>query len=189
MYHIKEDKRAKKSAELIANAVMDLMERKDFDDITITDIEKKSSVARSTFYRLFDNTTDVLAYLCDRTFDAILNIHAQHLGKSMRDILIYTGEYWMENDLILRVIEKSGYQKILAESFARHLPETIEYSFHGQIEKLPETNEYSAPILVSIISSSLLTWVKTGRKETAEQLSDIIVSTLSGFTELYKVLS
>lgn len=187
MYHIKEDKRAKKSAELIANAVMDLMERKDFEDITITNIEKRSSVARSTFYRLFDNTTDVLAYLCDRTFDDLLNIHAQHLGKSMRDILIYTGQYWMEHDLILRVIEKSGYQNILSESFERHLPDTIAYSFYGQTEKLPQMNEYSAPILVSIISSSLLTWVKTGRKETAEQLADIIVNTLTRFTELYRV--
>ena len=161
------------------------MECKDFDCITITDIEKKSSVARSTFYRLFDNTTDVLAYLCDRAFDEILDIHSMYLGKSMRDILIYTGEYWMEHDLLLRVIEKSGYHNILASSFAKHLPDSINYSFHMDPEKKPETNKYSSAILVSIISSSLLTWVRTGRIETADELTDIIINTLSRFTSLF----
>lgn len=185
MYHIRNDKRAKKSAELIADAVMKLASRKSYADITITDIEKASTVARSTFYRLFDNTTDVLAYLCDRTFDELTGIHALHLNEGIRSVMLLTGEYWMQHKRLLEVIDKAGYQNILMESFSRHYPLILSYCF-PEADQIPSAgSEYAVSIAVSLISSSLLTWARTGQKESAEELSDIIVNILEKMTELF----
>ena len=70
MYHIKNDKRAQASSELICAGLLACMKEKPFARITITDVQHASTVSRSTFYRNFDCLEDVLALLCDRGFQA-----------------------------------------------------------------------------------------------------------------------
>lgn len=69
MYHIKQDKRAKASVELICKGLIDCLSKKNFADITISDIQRSSTVSRSTFYRNFDCLEDVLSLICDRVFE------------------------------------------------------------------------------------------------------------------------
>ena len=54
MYHISKDKRALQSSELIYNGLLECIRKKPFDQITVSDLQKASGVARSTFYRAFD---------------------------------------------------------------------------------------------------------------------------------------
>ena len=69
MYHIKEDKRAKASVELICDGLKRCLKEKSFESVTISDIQRVSGVSRSTFYRNFDRIEDVLALMCDRVFE------------------------------------------------------------------------------------------------------------------------
>jgi AcrR family transcriptional regulator len=55
MYHISNNRRAEKSAELIYQGLLTCLKHKNFDQVTITDLQKASGVARTTFYRAFDN--------------------------------------------------------------------------------------------------------------------------------------
>ena len=73
MYHIKNDKRARASTELICAGLLACMKEKPFARITITDVQRASTVSRSTFYRNFDCLEDVLALLCDRGFQAVFS--------------------------------------------------------------------------------------------------------------------
>ena len=54
MYHIKEDKRAQASVELICDGLKRCLKEKSFESVTISDIQRVSGVSRSTFYRNFD---------------------------------------------------------------------------------------------------------------------------------------
>ena len=69
MYHIKEDKRAKASVELICDGLKRCLKEKSFESVTISDIQRVSGVSRSTFYRNFDRIENVLALMCDRVFE------------------------------------------------------------------------------------------------------------------------
>lgn len=69
MYHIKEDKRAQASVELICGGLRRCLKEKSFESVTISDIQRVSGVSRSTFYRNFDRMEDVLALMCDRVFE------------------------------------------------------------------------------------------------------------------------
>lgn len=69
MYHIKEDKRAQASVELICDGLKRCLKEKSFESVTISDIQRVSGVSRSTFYRNFDRMEDVLALMCDRVFE------------------------------------------------------------------------------------------------------------------------
>ena len=49
--------------------------KKPFNDITISDLHKRYLMSRTTFYRWFDNTVDVLDYMVDQMAkDILLNL-------------------------------------------------------------------------------------------------------------------
>ena len=102
MYHIKNDKRAYMSAELISSGLLELIKTVPFEQITISDIQRVSTVSRSTFYRNFDCIEDVLMLLCDRSFDAAIK-RAEETGEEIR---IAVFRYWFENVSLLETIVK-----------------------------------------------------------------------------------
>lgn len=174
MYHIKSDKRSQKSAQLITDAFLELTENKSFQDITITDIERESGVARSTFYRLFDNTVDVLSYRCDQVFQNLIEYHTTHIPEGMDSVMQSAGGYWMHNSPLLEAVYKSGHQDILIESFNRNYPKIMDAYHRPSKPDNAVYQDYYSSLLSSLISSSLLTWVKNGRKESPEELWEVL---------------
>ena len=80
MFHIKPDKRSQTSANLIVEGLFECMRTKNFSEITITDLQKVSTVSRTTFYRLFDKISDVLEFQCENIFEkTVLNMYKNFL--------------------------------------------------------------------------------------------------------------
>lgn len=164
MTHISSDKRSQTSAELIGDAMQRLLCRKAFDKITISDIQRESSVGRSTFYRLFDNTVDVLSYLCNN----ILNTIYTHYPKShegMREAMIYFTNIWLTHEPLLQAIISNGHFEVLYEMFFNNMSETKEFL----LENL-EIDETQKDYLLSIMSTSMVggltAWLKHEKKKT-----------------------
>lgn len=69
-----ERKNNKIIAESITLALIQLMEKKDFNDISITELTKRAGVGRVSFYRNFEDKTDVLRkYLNDIQYEFMLS--------------------------------------------------------------------------------------------------------------------
>lgn len=164
MYHIQNDKRAKTSAELICKGLLTCLEEKPFEKITISDIQRVSSVGRSTFYRLFDSTADVLAYQCDRIFD---QIHApQHTAPPSAGRYI---SLWMENSTLLQAIVDSGRLDILYGAHRKYLAPFAHIYFPDNRTD-PVQMEYLMATLISCTAGILTAWVKCGKRESAAEL-------------------
>lgn len=66
----------KKAKDYIVDALLQLMDKKDYDKITITDITKKAGINRVTFYRNFNTKDDIVnecLKICDSNFDKVKN--------------------------------------------------------------------------------------------------------------------
>lgn len=162
MYHIKHDKRAESSVELICTAVLELLETKPLGEITISDVQRRSTVSRSTFYRNFDSLEDVLALLCDRGFDEIA-------AGSGAPVYIRVFHYWFNNAAVLEALVRTGREDILAESLKKLLLRSKE---------LPGMDEarldYFAANTGYVMTGILATWLRRGRRESEEELADIL---------------
>ena len=71
MYHIPNDKRAVSSADNLEKALYELLTTRDMNEISVTDLCHASGVSRATFYRLYDNPTDILRHGLDNTMETI----------------------------------------------------------------------------------------------------------------------
>ncbi|MBR2522471.1 MAG: TetR/AcrR family transcriptional regulator [Coriobacteriales bacterium] len=172
MYHISKDARARKSATLICNAVLELAQTKKLDYINVSDIQKQSTVSRSTFYRLFDNIMDVLAYMCDQMVDATTRKADEIFESSRREAMLSIISNGMENSALLQVLVENNHVDILYRSYLKHAEDIVK-----QVDSDLTTDDAVAQYLIHdmpiFVSSMFHTWVSRGQRETPEELYEI----------------
>lgn len=167
MYHIKNDKRAQASSELICAGLLACMKEKPFARITITDVQHASTVSRSTFYRNFDSLEDVLALLCDRGFQAVFTEYNALPPAQRGSLAKAVFQYWFRNSAVLEALVQIHRTDILFDSLRRST---------GLIEALrPLTDDraqfdYFAAIIASGMIGVLTVWVERGKTETEAQM-------------------
>ena len=114
MYHIMDDKRSQLSAQLILTGFKSLLLTEDFELITVTAICREAGVSRSTFYRLFDNTQDVLDYACFCLSKPTLDKLSSGLFTKVKDFAIsFMQDCRRENKFLQRVLLTQGGKPFL----------------------------------------------------------------------------
>lgn len=172
MYHISKDKRSKQSAELIYQGLLQCLAKKSFTQVTVTDVQKASGVARTTIYRCFDNLSDILYWRCDLCFRE--SLHSVRSGSPNElDLIRGYFSYWMKHSDILKLLVDIDRQDIIYVCHMKNA-KTLEQS-HGALPGLNETDaRYFMAIRTGVTISVLKAWLDGGRKETAEELLAII---------------
>ncbi len=178
MYHISRDKRSKQSAVLIYQGLLQCLEKKAFDQVTVTDVQKASGVARTTIYRCFDNLSDILYWRCDLTFREAL--HDVRPGNVPDEWELMQGyfSYWTEHSDILALLIRIQRQDII---YACHMKNAIELEQdYGRLPGMDETKaRYFMAIRTGVTISVLKAWLDGGRKETAQELVKMLKELLS----------
>ncbi len=171
MYHIPDDKRAKRSAERIGKSLLTCLNNKNFAEVTVTEIQKTAAVGRATFYRLFDNTADVLAFLCDNVFEQVGRGYLETNTNNPKKLTIDFIRKWMENKSLLKAIADCNRMDFIYNAHVKYLGENIDFFFPSiQTDKTQIT--YLMTTMTACTSAFLTAWLKNGEKETAEQLQN-----------------
>ena len=167
MYHIPEDRRAARSAELILGGLLSIKGRT-IADITVTDIVKAAGVGRSTFYRLFDNSVDVLMWKSDEIMKSALSASAEM--SSFDEIFLSFISSWMEEKALLGALVRSSLTDILFEVHLAHIDEINTLFFRGA-ELSPLQQEYLVTLLSAMMASGFRLWETRGFPSPEEMLS------------------
>ena len=170
MYHIKPDKRSKTSAVMLYDALIACLKDKPFDKISITDIVTRATTSRSTFYRNFDEKTDILCWKCDQRFEEVLRGYVAEGCKNDLGLLEYIFGYWQNHAEVLEILLNIRRIDIIYDSFFRKSP--IVTDFLRQHMALPKEQEsYFTSIRMGVFIGVIQAWIQGGKKETAHELS------------------
>ena len=66
MYNTSTDKQVIYSLDSLSNSLYDLLKKKSFNDISITELCQNCNITRKTFYRNCDDLYDLIDYSIDR---------------------------------------------------------------------------------------------------------------------------
>ncbi len=169
MYHISNDKRAIRSAKRIGNGLLVCLKNKSFSEVTVTDVQKASSVGRATFYRLFDNIADVLSYLCDSIFEEVGREYAEMKSREPDVTTLTYIKKWMEHKALLKAVVDSNRMDFLYNTHLKYLGASKAFFFpNADIDD--EQMTYLMTTMTVCTSAFLTAWLKNGAKESAEQL-------------------
>ena len=167
MYHIKNDRRVKKSADALSDTLMECLKMSELSDIPVSELCQKSAVSRATFYRIFDTSFDILRYISDRfvqdSVREFANIEPEDKETFFKTLFRYLLSHIDEISALIRC----GRQDILQSSIEKYSSKFIPAELDGIGE---ERLDYLKMSVAGIIVSLLYVWDKRGRKETAEDL-------------------
>lgn len=178
MVRVGTDKRKIHSANLLVDGLIKCMEKKDFTEINVSDLQKASGVSRATFYRLFDNAQDILFYKCHEIAREIPQKYSEASKNNNESFLTFTLHYWMSQQQFLEAIFRSDRADILQSALLEN-SDFLRVQF--SLDTISSENmDYLASVSMGILSSLLMTWIKHEKKETPEQLIEIF----RGFGEI-----
>ncbi|MCF1602023.1 MAG: TetR/AcrR family transcriptional regulator [Tetragenococcus koreensis] len=163
----------------IKQALVQLLNKKNLEEITVSDITRHSQINRGTFYLHYLDKYDLIEKLEEDILTNIQQIFDQPVEKGeenplIPDRLILNALYYVKDDLafIKALVEENGDPKFVS-TFKKLLTNTVKkYIAHEKnqlpIEKIP--NDYAEEILLSSTISILLLWMKKGGEESPELL-------------------
>ena len=169
MYHISKDIRAKKSAELITEGLIQCGKQRMISEISISDIQKITSVSRSTFYRLFDNILDVLFYHSDEIINELLESMWSFNQRNMHEVVIFFIQAWMKHAEFLEILEKNGYMNVLCNAHRQHM-DILQNLFRVDTDIDEWTQDYLVNIMVEMLPAAMTVWIQHGKREDAQQV-------------------
>ena len=121
MFHLRDDIRAERSAKMLYDGLMEVMQKKPLRKISVSDICTASTVSRATFYRNFDEVLDLLYWKCSQDFNEVLTSFTEsEPDLKKEDVLInYVLRYWLQGEHIqlLSTIMDEGRLDIIYNSF------------------------------------------------------------------------
>ncbi len=152
--------------EYIISALFDLMKKKKYDDISITEITNKAGVSRVSFYRNFNSKEDIIKKWIENTTTIFLKTSDINFKKdSTRDYFIKLFshlEKYKEQSLL---IYKANLTHLLKSEFENNL-----LSIHQQ-----EYDNYKSYFLAGGMFNVYYYWLINGCKESAEEIAEKLV--------------
>lgn len=157
--------------ECIESALIYLMKKKKFSEITITDIVKKAGVSRTAYYRNYKSKEDILQNLVS---DIVIKITS---AMSKHDIDLQLYDFWLE-----MFTSAKKYADVFNILFNANMGETIFKRMNDLIIENSHLSDikaqYSQLFWNGAAFAVLSHWITHDMPQTPEQMADIIYATL-----------
>lgn len=158
----------------IFTALMMLMETKDFEDITITEIAKKAGVSRMTYYRTYSSKEDILIQYFDEMSEKLIHAIKEQPELTPYDIYVAFFTFFKENTSLVENIVKANLLQLVLDHFIQF----SEYLFQNIIK--PDIHDMEIKYRIHYHMGGLLSlthcWLENGKKESPEEMAAFAIS-------------
>ena len=178
MYHIPDDKRARKSAELIWQGMEQCLQTKPLAKLRVTDIYQASFISRATFYRLFDSVQDVLAYRCDQIYCELAQALDAAGFRSKQEFFLCLIQKWLEQEVLIKTLVENNMTSVIYETHRKNSGLMKRIFLHGVTISEQEA-DYLVAILSNLIPAAVTIWYLHGKTETPEEIYRAVSQSLT----------
>ncbi len=174
------DMRVKYTREWTFEALHNLLETKEYENIKISEIITKAGISRATFYRNFSNKDDIVKLKVKMFFEYfyldIVNYY-KHIDHNDETILIsrFFNSIDEEEKLTSTVIKTN--LEYLMEQGILQIINMQKDQFYKLVKPNKNIDKYTMEIVASSAWTLLSRWIKTGKQESALELVDIYLTT------------
>ena len=168
-----ENKQVQRSREWIFEALILLMKKTKFQDITISDITAKAGVARLTFYRNYNSKEEIIIYEGKKIYNKLMVDLTQNsfgdsvIYESIKKIIGVFNDYADLFDLLL----KNNLDYLIMQSFEVEISNILKKIFG-----VDNTDKYKVKFYEGALFAIAVEWIKNSREESIDEMTDIIYS-------------
>ncbi len=186
------------TALLMNQALIELLNKKDYEFITIKEICKKAGVNRSTFYLHYDNIDDLLSETIENTNKKFLSYFTEKdisykiKSNEKDDLILITPEYLLpylnyikDNKVVYQV---SAKHPIMMQSIKKYnlLQENILYPIFSRFNIQENLRKYFSAYYIHGVYAIIDEWIKDGCKDDISLIVDTIIKCVRPFEKEYE---
>ncbi|MGE5376374.1 MAG: TetR/AcrR family transcriptional regulator [Bacteroidota bacterium] len=168
----KHDRRSLRTRQMLSEALVQLIQEKDYSAITVSDIIERANVGRSTFYAHYQGKDDLLLDQMDRVIEFLSQgAPAQEFPyfPSLGFLQHVGGDHY---ELYKALVWGPGMDLI-----TRHLQKSVSQRVEQGLQNSSRDFDVPLPILANFITGSFLTllkwWLENKRIHSPEQMDEI----------------
>lgn len=188
------------TALLMNQALLEILNKKDYEFITIQEICKKAGVNRSTFYLHYENIDDLLAECIEninKRFVSYFDEDFQEMKEKIRngkreDLILTTPKYvipylkYIEDNKTVFQVSVRHPSKM--QSFERYkaLKNEILFPIFKKFEIDEKRFDYISSYYINGLSAIINEWIGKGCKDDVNFISEIILQCIPQFVKNYE---
>ncbi len=173
----KEDRRVRRTRDRLGDALIELLQQKPFDDITVQEVLDRAEVSRATFYSHYRDKNDLFLSDADEFFESMAHALSRLGDKSERLAPVHElFAHIAEMRPLYQALVEAGRIHDIMELGQAHFARGIE----GRLGEIPRARTIPADRRGAIAHGlsgtlfSLLTWwVQHGAKPTPQEMDDL----------------
>lgn len=164
---------ALQSQKMIINALLRLMEKKEFSKINIKELCETAMISRQTFYSLFNNKEEVIGLHLDTLF----HIYFEEFIRSKRDFTIKdlcdnTISYLIKQKELIRIMVNSNLDHVVKDRIESYL--LLLWTTKR------ENQNYAIAFLTGALMSVISLAVKNNEFDNETKISELIEEIITG---------
>lgn len=147
----------------ITEALLYLLKKKEYKDISITEICKKAGVTRMSFYRNFESKEDILRKKVQKVTDNFLEESAiSYREDTLRGYFVKLFTHMEHQKELCTAVYQAGLIHLVKDEFDRVFLQVHKYEY----------NHYKSSFLAGGIFNVFLVWFVNGCKESPEEMAE-----------------
>lgn len=169
------NKRKKESQEKIKKVFINMIQNKELNQISVTDIVKKAHINRSTFYANYLDIYDLADKIKDEMYENILSLYKDETIKGTHSYnYLKLFSHIKENQIYYKTLFKLNFDFTKYFDTKREKEEAIKYL--GTVENI----EYHIEFFKAGINAITKKWLFNGCKESPEEMYEILKKEYQG---------
>lgn len=191
----KNDLRSIRTEKQIKEALFELIHEKGFDKVTVRDLTNRADICRSTFYAHYEDKFDMIEKIEDEfliDFQEIINkleIVSNSPEKinvdNFRPIIVKIYKYIYENKEFFNLFLENYDTTSFLKKFYKVVASLFHENFFPSNLSIP--NNYALALLIGSHSSLINEWIRTGMKETPEEMAAILEKVFSSASKNFSI--
>lgn len=175
MRNTKDDRRSQRTRELLSRALIDVMQQKRYDEITVQDIIDRANVGRSTFYAHYGDKDDLLVSNFARVLDAL----TEQLGRpdaAAAGRLTPLFEHVQGHRPLYRALVRGGGIDLLFKKGRAHLRASVEQRL-AVLQPAGAVGAAPLGLVADFVAGALFNlvmwWMEQGAQYTPAQMDEL----------------
>lgn len=177
------DKRIQRSKEMLTSTFIDLLEHKDFNDISVTEIVKTANYNRGTFYNNFGTKEYLLDEIIQETLDELKSeirkpynrtLEVNLLKMKPEDISVF--HYFLKEQRLYSILLSANIRADFRHQLAKTIEELFIKEYHFEIpEQLHLDSSWLYVYRAHGVAAVMIRWLENGCVESPMEMSKQIL--------------
>lgn len=162
------------------NALLKLMEQKDFHSITVHELSDSAQYDRRTYYRYFNTKEDILNLYCSCILIEMAKMMSEAGPLTLRSGVLSYFLFWEKHMDFLSLLEKHNLLHFLGDQlddlFYRFVGRAVQPEIPEQFESVSAFSKYSFYFTSGGLWNVLVHWVKESPRSSPEDVTEHILT-------------